>query len=106
MQWFKACLKPKVLIAIALVILAGYLFVPQLTRYAWLLLALACPISMMVMMAGLQHRHDHAHSPKQIFTCSECGLTYVDKEWAQKCQGWCQEHKSCNLEITKHSLPK
>jgi len=103
MKWLKACLNPKVLIAIALVILAAYLFAPQFTRYAWLLLALACPISMIVMVVGMQHGHNHSNFPKQIFACSECGLAYADKEWVQKCQAWCKEYKSCNLEITAHS---
>ncbi len=36
--------------------------------------------------------------------CEECGLKYKDKNWAEKCEAWCKEHKSCNLEITKHAI--
>jgi hypothetical protein len=41
----------------------------------------------------------------QIFyQCEECSLKYVEKEIAEKCQAWCAEHKSCNLDIIKHSV--
>jgi len=43
------------------------------------------------------------HSVK-IYQCGECGLSYEDKEISEKCQAWCKEHKSCNLEIIKHSI--
>ena len=42
----------------------------------------------------------------KIYQCEECGLWYKDKETSKKCQAWCEEHKSCNLEITKHSIKK
>lgn len=40
------------------------------------------------------------------YECEECGLIYKEKEWAEKCKKWCKEHKSCNLEITKHAKNK
>lgn len=39
---------------------------------------------------------------KKIYVCTECGYEYEEKEWAIKCQNWCRENKSCNLEIIKH----
>ena len=36
--------------------------------------------------------------------CEECGLVYEDREWALKCEAWCKEHHSCNLEITEHAI--
>jgi hypothetical protein len=36
--------------------------------------------------------------------CEECKLKYEDKSWAERCEAWCKEHKSCNLEITKHAV--
>jgi hypothetical protein len=39
---------------------------------------------------------------KKVFICSECGYEYEEKEWAIKCQNWCKENKSCNLNIIKH----
>ncbi|MBI2096030.1 MAG: hypothetical protein HYT43_00085 [Candidatus Taylorbacteria bacterium] len=40
---------------------------------------------------------------KKFYQCQECGLVYADKETAEKCQAWCIEHRSCNLEIIKHA---
>ena len=42
---------------------------------------------------------------KTFYTCEACGFAYEQKEWAQKCQEWCEEHNSCNLEITQHAVP-
>ena len=39
-----------------------------------------------------------------LYICEECGLAYKEKEWAEKCQKWCRENKSCNLEITSHAV--
>ncbi len=41
---------------------------------------------------------------KTYYQCRECGFTYREKEWAEKCEAWCLEHKSCNLEITEHAV--
>ena len=38
-----------------------------------------------------------------LYQCEECGFHYVAKEWAEKCEAWCREHKSCNIEITAHA---
>ncbi len=38
-----------------------------------------------------------------MYQCEECGLIYEDKEWAEKCEVWCKEHHSCNLEIIQHA---
>ena len=98
MQFLKACLNYKVLFVIGIIIALAYLFTPQLARYSWILLVLACPASMILMVAAMQH------GKGQVYVCAECGLTYTDKNWSQKCQAWCAEHKSCNLEIIKHSI--
>ena len=37
---------------------------------------------------------------KKLYQCEACGLHYVEKEQAEKCEAWCKEHNSCNLEIT------
>ena len=42
---------------------------------------------------------------RTLYVCEACGFAYEQKEWAQKCQAWCQEYNSCNLEITQHALP-
>jgi hypothetical protein len=40
---------------------------------------------------------------KELYQCEECGFHYANKEWAEKCEAWCREHKSCNIEITAHA---
>jgi len=40
---------------------------------------------------------------KQLYQCEACGFHYEDKELAEKCEVWCKEHNSCNLEITVHA---
>ena len=42
---------------------------------------------------------------KEYYQCEECGFRYEEKEWAEKCEVWCKEHKSCNIEITAHGMP-
>jgi len=41
---------------------------------------------------------------KTLYQYEECGLKYADKETSEKCQAWCSEHKSCNLEIIKNAI--
>lgn len=45
-----------------------------------------------------------AREAKRYYQCEECGFLYADKETAEKCQAWCREHKSCNLEIIKYAV--
>jgi hypothetical protein len=42
---------------------------------------------------------------RKLHQCEECGFRYEDKEWAEKCEAWCKEHQSCNIEITAHGKP-
>lgn len=42
-------------------------------------------------------------SQSPLYECPECHLKYKEKEWAEKCEAWCREHKSCNLEIIAHA---
>lgn len=41
---------------------------------------------------------------KVLYQCEECGFSYEEKEWADKCEGWCKEYKSCSMEFTKHAV--
>lgn len=41
---------------------------------------------------------------EEIYQCEECGLKYEGKEIAEKCQAWCKEYKSCNLDIIKYAI--
>jgi hypothetical protein len=38
-----------------------------------------------------------------LYECEECHLLFEDEEWAKKCEEWCIEHKTCNIEITQHA---
>lgn len=42
---------------------------------------------------------------KTLYVCKECGFRYVEKEIAEKCEAWCREHQSCNLEIIARGTP-
>lgn len=37
-----------------------------------------------------------------LYQCEECGFLYTEREWAEKCEAWCREYQSCNLEIIQH----
>ncbi len=38
------------------------------------------------------------------YECPACGLHYNNEATAKECEAWCSMHKSCNLDITKHSV--
>ncbi|MDP2729757.1 MAG: hypothetical protein Q8O55_04685 [Dehalococcoidales bacterium] len=43
---------------------------------------------------------------KTLYLCEACGAAYPEKEWAEKCQAWCEAHGgTCNIEIIAHSVP-
>src|SRR3989344_5618361 len=54
--------------------------------------------SLHIMKKSIEQAKDTAYQ------CGECSFWYKDKETSEKCQAWCKEHKSCNLEIIKHSI--
>jgi hypothetical protein len=41
-----------------------------------------------------------------LYLCEECDLLYKEEDLAQKCEDWCREKKSCNLEIARHAVNK
>lgn len=41
---------------------------------------------------------------KILYQCGECGFHYEKEETAKRCEAWCQEHQSCNLEIIKEAI--
>lgn len=40
---------------------------------------------------------------EKLYQCEKCGLKYKDVEWVKKCEDWCTEHNSCNLDIITHA---
>lgn len=101
LEMLKCCLNPKVIISVGTAIVLAYVFAPQLAQYSWVLIALICPLSM-ILMTAMMNRDEH--KLKKLFVCPECGFSYTEAEWAKKCAAWCKEHKSCNLEITQHAV--
>lgn len=47
---------------------------------------------------------NYSENNKKLYQCPECGLSYDDEKWKEKCEAWCKEHQSCNLEIISHSV--
>jgi hypothetical protein len=44
------------------------------------------------------------YNGKEAYQCEECGLHYAEGAHAAKCETWCKEHRSCNLEIIASAL--
>lgn len=51
-----------------------------------------------------RERRNSDEADKELYKCPECGLYYKEKEWAEKCEAWCKEHNSCNLDIISHAI--
>jgi len=43
---------------------------------------------------------------EELYVCETCSFRYKEKAIAEKCQDWCDTHKSCSLEITKHAVER
>jgi hypothetical protein len=41
---------------------------------------------------------------KVCYRCEQCGFIYPNMETAERCEAWCSEHRSCNLDITKYAM--
>ena len=35
------------------------------------------------------------------FYCEVCKLVYKEKEWAEKCEKWCKNNSTCNINTAK-----
>ena len=40
----------------------------------------------------------------EYYQCDECKMLYTTYKWAEKCEKWCREHGTCNVEIMKHAV--
>jgi len=43
----------------------------------------------------------HGKPLTKTYKCEECGMHYLEKAIASKCQKWCKKYKSCNIEYIK-----
>jgi len=57
-------------------------------------------------MAVPENKAERKKEMTKYFKCSISKLSYEDKTLADKCYNWCKKHKSCNLQITIHSLER
>ncbi len=46
------------------------------------------------------------YQSKKYYYCEYCKLVFTNKMWAEKCEKWCKDNQSCNIEITRHSIKK
>jgi len=79
---------------------SGWLF--MILFWALVILAIVALVKWIQQAGG---GRDGVEKAEKIYVCKECGYEYKDKEWALKCEEWCREHKSCNLDIIKHGTP-
>lgn len=42
----------------------------------------------------------------KYFQCKICKIYYKEKSLADKCEEWCKNHNSCNIEILKYSVQR
>lgn len=109
--WQKLKQRHSLLMAICclapIILAVGFLSLYKSGGDYWLwLIILFCPLLHIFMMRE-GHKHDISkNEAASEFKCPECGLTYKEKNWRDKCTQWCAEHKSCNLEIIKHATDK
>ena len=62
----KCCLNPKVIMSILVLIAVFYFFAPQLLKYSSLLVILICPLSMGLMMMGMNKMNNKETKDKDI----------------------------------------
>lgn len=41
---------------------------------------------------------------EKYYACGKCGLIYNSRDIAEKCEEWCEHHRSCSREISIHAI--
>lgn len=105
---FIAALAGTLLIALCcftpvLVITLGALGLSAFTPYLDYVLFPALGIMAVVTALAYKKWQTENSTVRETYECSVCKLKYDEKAWADKCEKWCTEHQSCNLDIIKHS---
>lgn len=71
-------------------------------------LAAGIAITMLVIVLNVLHIHRaqlaHKNENGRLYRCPVCGMHYHDEATAEKCEAWCTEHKSCNIDIIAHAV--
>lgn len=42
---------------------------------------------------------------QELYQCPACKLYYRDREIRDRCEAWCREHQSCNLDLVQYAVP-
>lgn len=91
--------------AIPIILIIGFtLLFKRSSNYLIWLIILLCPLMHFFMMKGHKHGLEKEIGQGDLYKCPECGIEYHEKEWAEKCEAWCKEHKTCNVEIINHAV--
>ena len=93
--------RPLVILSLGAVLLyvGRYLFAS--TWGAW---QIWVPGALLIVAAVIYNKRLFRKQETSQHVCSECGLAYKEEEWMKKCEAWCKEHKSCNLDIISHAM--
>ena len=41
---------------------------------------------------------------KTYYQCEICKFYYKEEKWAKKCEIWCDENHSCNIDLVKYAV--
>jgi hypothetical protein len=44
------------------------------------------------------------NNKKEFYVCEACDFAYEDQATAKKCEDWCNEHHSCNMDIIQDGV--
>jgi len=47
---------------------------------------------------------EETRNGKTYYQCEICKFYYKEKKWAEKCEAWCDEKHSCNIDVVKYAV--
>ncbi len=48
--------------------------------------------------------NEETRNGKVYYQCNICKFYYKEKKWAEKCEVWCDENPSCNIDVVKYAV--